>query len=181
MLNQEKKSPTFERPIPGQGLTAELGARPWQNPPEYTTVEEALEYYVPRLVNPEFMDDLLDVIETGLPLTTIADSMQNAGVMEGKHTIDVGILIMPVLIETMAYLAEEAGIEYEAGSNKTIDSDKISPSRIALVMQQIKDEEAEKPDPLEGAPIREDEPPQQEEGEEQPSGGLMSRRNTNGV
>jgi hypothetical protein len=181
MLNDVQNSPSFERPIPGQGLTAELGARPWQNPPQYNTVEEALDYYVPRLVNPEFMGDLLDVIETGLPLTTIAEAMQNAGVMEGKHTIDVGILIMPVLIETMAYLAEEAGIDYEAGSNKTIDSDKISPSRIALIMKEIKDEEGKEPDPLAGAPVREEEPPQQEESEEQSSGGLMSRRKTNGV
>jgi hypothetical protein len=81
----------------------------------------------------------------------------------------------------MAYLAEEAGIDYEAGSNKTIDSDKISPSRIALIMKEIKDEEGKEPDPLAGAPVREEEPPQQEESEEQSSGGLMSRRKTNGV
>jgi hypothetical protein len=167
--------PSFERPIPGQGLTHELGARPWQNPPQYNTVEEALDYYVPRLVNPEFTDQLLDVIETGLPLTTIAEAMQNAGVMEGKHTIDVGILVMPVLIETMAYIAEESDIEYVTGSNKTIDSDKISPTRIALAMKKANEESGKKPEP-EDTPMEE---PQQQE--EQPSGGLMSRRSTDGV
>ena len=174
MFNTEKKSPSFERPIPGQGLTAELGARPWQNPPEYSTVEEALDWYVPRLVNPEFIDDLLDVIETGLPLTTIADAMQNAGVMEGKHTIDVGILIMPVLIETMAYLAEEADIEYVSGSNKTIDSDLISPARIALAKKKMADKGQLMEEPKE-------EPVMEEPQQEQPSGGLMSRRSANGV
>lgn len=172
----EANSVSFERPIPGQGLTAELGARPWQNPPEYTTVEEALDYYVTRLVNPEFTENLLDVIETGLPLTTIADAMQNAGVMEGKHTIDVGILIMPVLIETMAYLAEEADIEYEAGSNKTIDSDLISPARIALAKKKMADKGQ-----LMEEPKEEEEPVMEEPQQEQPSGGLMSRRSANGV
>ena len=110
-------SPMLDAPIAGQSLTAELGNRPWQQPPQYKTVEEALEFYVPRLANPETLDDLFDVMETGVPLTTIANAMQSAGVMEGKHTLDVGILIMPVLIETMAYLAEEAEVEYTAGSN----------------------------------------------------------------
>ena len=30
---------SFDRPIPGMGLTHEVGARPWQNPTTYTTVE----------------------------------------------------------------------------------------------------------------------------------------------
>ena len=29
---------SFNAPIPGQSLTAELGARPWQHPPQYATV-----------------------------------------------------------------------------------------------------------------------------------------------
>ena len=117
-------TPSFDRPIPGMSLTAELGNRPWQQPPQYATVEEALQWYIPRLINPEMIDQLLDVIESGLPLTTIADAMQTGGVMEGKHSLDVGILIIPVLIETMAYLAEEAGIEYDEGSNIEADPDK---------------------------------------------------------
>ena len=28
-------------PYPGMSLTAELGARPWQNPPQFSTVDEA--------------------------------------------------------------------------------------------------------------------------------------------
>ena len=116
-------SPMIDAPIPGQSLTAELGNRPWQKPPQYNTVEEALEYYIPRLTDPDMLDDLFDVMETGIPLTTIANALQSAGVMEGKHTIDVGILVMPVLIETMAYLAEESDIEYTMGSGKPSDRD----------------------------------------------------------
>ena len=108
----ETPTPSFDRPIPGMSLTAELGNRPWQQPPQYSTVEEALQWYIPRLINPTLLEQLLDVMESGIPLTTIANSMQTGGVMEGKHSLDVGILIIPVLVETMAYLAEEAEIEY---------------------------------------------------------------------
>ena len=35
----ETKEPIFDAPIPGMSLTAELGGRPWQSPPQYATVE----------------------------------------------------------------------------------------------------------------------------------------------
>ena len=38
--------PKIDAPIAGQSLTAELGNRPWQQPPQYTTVEEALQFYM---------------------------------------------------------------------------------------------------------------------------------------
>jgi hypothetical protein len=169
--------PMIDAPIPGQSLTAELGNRPWQKPPQYNTVEEALEYYIPRLTDPDMLDDLFDVMETGIPLTTIANALQSAGVMEGKHTIDVGILIMPVLIETMAYLAEESDIEYTMGSGKTEDSSKPSDSAIGLAISKARQAVGE---PAEEPVVDEDvQTEEQEMGP--PSGGLMSRRMQDGV
>lgn len=165
--------PMIDAPIAGQSLTAELGNRPWQQPPQYTTVEEALQFYIPRLTNPEMLDDLLNVMETGVPLTTLANAIQSSGVMEGKHSLDVGILIMPVLMETMAYLAEEAGIEYEAGTNKRIGSDKPSNAAVARALAMVKKKK--------GKVSEEPEEVQTEMELEEPSGGLMSRRNTDGV
>lgn len=169
----EEASPSFDRPIPGQSLTAEVGSRPWQQPPQYTTVEEALDFYVPRLANPEIIENLYNVMESGIPLTTIAEAMQVAGVMEGKHSIDVGVLVMPVLIETMAYLAEEADIEYNVGSNKTEDTDEVSDSTMAAVKEKLnkKGITVEKPET-----VIEEEPQ-----EEKPTGGLMARRSKDGI
>jgi hypothetical protein len=166
--------PMIDAPIAGQSLTAELGNRPWQQPPQYTTVEEALQYYVPRLTHPEMLDDLFNVMETGIPLTTLANAIQSSGVMEGKHSLDVGILIMPVLMETMAYLAEESDIEYVAGTNKKIGSDKPSNAAIARAIAMVKKEQGESSEEPE-------EEMQTEMELEEPSGGLMSRRNTDGI
>ena len=91
--------PSFDAPIPGQSLTHELGARPWQQPAQYTTVEDALDYYIPRLESEEVTNQLLDVLEMGIPVTTVANTMQLGSVMEGKHSVDVGMLILPVLVE----------------------------------------------------------------------------------
>lgn len=137
MAQNYRKS--FNAPIPGQSLTAELGARPWQHPPQYNTVEEAMDFYAPRILEPQFRDQLVDVMELGIPLTTIANSLQSGGVMQGKHTIDVGILIMPVLIEMLSYVGDEEGIEYTIGTEmEDEDQDKFRDSTIAKAMRDVR-------------------------------------------
>ena len=92
----------MDAPIPGMGMTAPLGGRPWQQPPQMGTVEEAMEYYIKKLEDPDFVPELLTVIELGVPLTTLANTMQLASVMEGKHSVDVGMLVIPILVELMS-------------------------------------------------------------------------------
>lgn len=110
--------PNLDAPIPGQSLTHELGARPWQTPAQYTTVEEALDYYIPRFANDEVTEQLMDVLEMGVPVTTLANTIQLGGVMEGKHSVDVGMLVIPVLMELIMYMADSEGIEYNTGMEK---------------------------------------------------------------
>ena len=162
----------LDYPIPGQGMTAEVGSRPWQNPPQYTTVEQALEFYIPRLVSDDVYESLLDSMELGIPLTIMADSMQSTAVMQGLHTIDVGILAMPVIIEMLAYIGDDAGIEYNLGMDKPIDEDKISDTKIALAMKRMRERLPQKLDDREEMP---EEPEAMEEDTPQPSG-LMARR-----
>ena len=97
----QTKTPNFDAPIPGMGLTHELKARPWQNPPQYTTVDEVVEHYTSKMMSDDFSERLIDIMDMGIPLTTIANTIQISGVMEGKHTIDTGLLSLPVLIENM--------------------------------------------------------------------------------
>ena len=160
-------------PIAGMGLTHELGGRPWQKPPQYNTVEEALQYYIPRFSNPKLMEDLLDVMELGIPLTVIADTMQSGATMEGVHTVDVGLLLIPVLIEMMAYIGDEAGIEYDLGLEERIDDDEISQTKIALAIKRLKEKMPEEFERTED----EDTDTTEEVEEETPElGGLMARR-----
>ena len=101
----------FDAPIPGESLTAELGSRPWQSPAQFPTVEQALDYYIPRLQSDEVSEQLLDVLEMGIPVTTVANSMRLGAVMEGKHSVDVGMLILPVLVELIMLIGDTAGVK----------------------------------------------------------------------
>ena len=162
---------SLNRPIPGMGMTAEVGSRPWQSPPQYKTVEDALDFYIPRLTEESFNDQLLDVMEMGIPLTTIASSIQLAGVMQGKHTVDVGVLVMPVLIEMMAFIGDDADIEYVTGTEDDKDTDSVSSSKIALAMKAMKERLPEALEQNDSEDIEET-----PEEIEQPTSGLMSRR-----
>jgi hypothetical protein len=90
--------------------------------------------------------------------------------MEGKHSIDVSILILPVIMELIAYVADEAGIEYDMGTSKSIDQDIIPESKMELALSKIKNKSTavKKEEPMvEPEAVPEENP--------QPSG-LMARR-----
>jgi|TARA_R110000868_G_scaffold15613_2_gene70998 hypothetical protein len=160
----------FDAPIAGQSLTAELGARPWQQAPMYATVEEAFEYYATRLTDPAINDSLFDTLEMGTPVGPVAEILVQSGAMEGKHSIDVSILILPVIMELIAYVADEAGIEYDMGTSKSIDQDIIPESKMELALSKIKNK---------STTVKEEEPMVEPEAvpEENPQpSGLMARR-----
>jgi len=110
-----RETSDFDAPIPGQGLTSELGSRPWQTPPEFTTLEEGVDFYVSRIVQPKMAAQLLDIIEMKIPLTAIAETLTLGGVMQGLHTVDVGVLVNPILVELMEGLAKNAEVPYIVG------------------------------------------------------------------
>tara|TARA_R100000388_G_scaffold8448_1_gene7660 strand:+ start:559 stop:1032 length:474 start_codon:yes stop_codon:yes gene_type:complete len=120
----------FDAPIPGQSLTHELGARPWQQPAQLTNIDDVVNYYMARMTTEEFMEQLIDVLELGIPVTSLANIVQLNGVMEGKHSIDAGILVGPLLIELIMMLAESAGIDYVSGLEDP-NKDKTSDIKLA--------------------------------------------------
>lgn len=158
----------FDAPIPGMSLTHELGARPWQTPAQFPTVDEAIEYYMSSMATEEFMDQIIEVLEMGVPVTTIANSMQLSSVMEGKHTVDVGMLVVPVLMEMIMMLGDSANIEYETGLTNP-DAGKPRDSQLAKYAMKYKEK-------LKDTDVEEvKEEPVKEEEEDKPTG-LMARR-----
>ena len=160
-----RKTPAFDAPIPGQSLTSEPKNRPWRNPPQLDTVEDAMEYYLPKLSSPEIAPRLLDVIERGIPLTSLAETIVTGGAMQGVHSIDVGILINPILVEFMKGMADIAEVEYNLGDKDK--DEEPDPQLLQLAMKELKESE----DVIEQASTD----TQEEMIEEEPQG-LMARR-----
>ena len=160
---------SFDRPIPGMGMTFEVGSRPWQTPPELTTVEQATNYYVERMNTDQFKAQLVDVIEMGVPLATLANTIQLASVMEGVHSVDVGMLVIPIIVELLMTIAEAEGVQYQTGMEG------METERPTAVSRIINDKMNELRAPTEDIGIEEPQVELQQEEQPQPMG-LMARR-----
>lgn len=159
----------FDAPIPGQSLTFELGSRPWQQAPQMATVDDAIEYYMERMSSDEFMNQLMDVLELDVPITSIVNTMQLNSVMDGVHSVDVGVLVSPLLIEMIMYMADMAKVEYVSGLEKPDTSDKLAPTKVAKMMSKFKQE-------VEDVDIQEESSVETQEEETEEPKGLMARR-----
>lgn len=164
------EQPSFDAPIPGMSLTAELGARPWQSPAQLVNVDEVVEYYLERMSLEDFSDQLVDVMEMGVPVTDIANTLQLGGVMEGVHSIDTGILVIPLLIEMMMLIGDSAGVKYDSGLESNPNKDKMRKSKADKILRKLELKIDEKEDT-----------PKKEMIEDKPEmdipTGLMARRN----
>jgi hypothetical protein len=134
MMDKEAPAVPVDFPIPGQSLTAPLGERPWQGPPRFTTVEKTLEYYIPKLTSDRMAGQALDLLESGVPVDTLVDTIQLGGVMEGIHSVDVGILASPILAEVIHQMAKSAGVKHKIVGEE-IDPNIPDSSEISMAMK----------------------------------------------
>ena len=71
MLDKNTPKPALDAPIPGQSLTAPLGDRPWQKPAKFPTPEQALAFYVDRIGQDRQINQIVDLLELGVPVDTL--------------------------------------------------------------------------------------------------------------
>ena len=143
-------SAQIQAPIPGQSLTTELGSRPWEKPARFTIPEEAMNYYLERFSDPERAAEMMDILESGFPVTNLIDGITMGGVMEGLHSIDVSIIIAPALYEFVTTLADSAEVEYKTGltvdeqdqvTDDTIIAQAKDTSKTDELVEQVQTEE----------------------------------------
>ena len=129
----------FRGPVPGQAMTAGEKSRPWFNPPKFNTVEEGMEFYLDTLSTQEQSTKLFSVIRTGIPITTITETITTGGVMEGYHTIDVALLLNPIIVEFIKGMCDVAGVEYTLDSTIP-EEDKVNMTAFREVIKEQLDE-----------------------------------------
>ena len=125
----------FLAPTPGMSLTKEPGNRPWERPPKYPDAEDALEYYIDSLSSPAMINNMFDILERGFPVTVLVDTMVLTGVMQGLHTIDVGVLLSPALYQFIVGIADMQNIEFKTG----LTSDKEDTTVINDAIREVEE------------------------------------------
>ena len=172
----------FDRPIPGQSQTTPPKAAPFDRPPDVTDPREALELHLDNLMKDGAMDDVLFFLEEGLDLVTLVEGIARSAVMEGIHSVDISLIIAPVLHEFIKGAALRAGIEFEEGFENKKAKQAITysrnVSRAKRMMSELRGEDTPDPMSLEDTEMPETEQDVEAPMEEpvEPQQGLMQRR-----
>lgn len=132
----------LEAPIPGQSLTSEPRNYPWERPPATVDPNEAIVHYIEKISREDVTDDILDILQTGMPVGTLTDIMLTGGVMNGIHTVDMSLIIAPVVHEYILTVADAAGIEYKEffsdAEEKEAENKKAAVSSVLDVLKSNK-------------------------------------------
>jgi hypothetical protein len=98
--------------IPGMSLTTEPGNRPWEQPPQYTTLDQVVAYYAEKLTTEEAVDSLLLAMENNIALMRLTQGIIKMGIMNGIHTVDLGFVATPIIIELMKTIGDMNDVGY---------------------------------------------------------------------
>jgi hypothetical protein len=128
-------------PIPGMSLTSEPRNVPWENPPMHTTVEEAISYYTEKLLDPEMEDSIIDVLDNKVDIETIADHLITSSVMNGMHSLDVGILVNPVVRELVMLVADSTDTPYVESYKQQEKGNRVPRSMARQIVRQAMQEQ----------------------------------------
>ena len=176
----------FERPIPGESLTTTPKGASYEIPPEVTDPYEAIERHLVNLTEDGAMEDIMFFLEQGVDLQTLTEGILRSAVMEGIHSIDVSLIIGPVIFEFIRGVALRGGVDFNEGLDdpetqraimvkrdevraaKILGEMKIGGKKATDLMSLEDTEVAKTEEPVEEMPM--------EETEESPAQGLMARR-----
>tara|TARA_Y100000289_G_C3925249_1_gene152890 strand:+ start:43 stop:564 length:522 start_codon:yes stop_codon:yes gene_type:complete len=131
----------FDRPIPGSSLTSPKGKYPYEQPPEMTEVKDVFNFYMEKVADDETIDDFAMICEMGVPLKPIVRSIITSQQMKGKHSIDTGLMVAPILHEFLKQAIEATGVtvkDDDRDYKKEAEQRELQKFK-ALTMKYIKD------------------------------------------
>lgn len=162
----------FDAPIPGQSLTLPPKNYAWERPPEITDPELAIQYHLEKLSRPETVEAVLTYIEAlEVDISTFTKGYLRMHVAEGIHSIDVSLVIAPIIHEFIKQVATVAGVDVDDGFEDKTQKERMETKRRELAAKRELKKLGFKP-----KEIVKNMPEEVEETKEEPaSRGLMSR------
>ena len=112
-MDQFKEAPNnpFDAPIPGQGLTDKPGNYGWEHPPQFTDTSEAADFVWDKLTKPEFAEQVIAMLDSGIPVEAIGRIIIFSGFIEGKWNPDVAFVIAEPVMKMIAAMGIQGGVK----------------------------------------------------------------------
>ena len=141
----------FDAPIPGSNYAADTKNYPWHRPPDITEYDEAVDYMIRKLDDPDENELVFSLLEIDTQLTTVVSTLLMQGISRGKFPIDLAILMAGPLARYISILADSQDIKYEVGIEDT-DRISITPTSLKVALGIIDtDDEVLPEEPVEEA------------------------------
>ena len=121
----EQEYDDFNTPTPGESLTAETKAWPWDNPPLYPSFEEAIDKTMEKMFEPRNANKIATMLEAGISVEALARMTVFSGFSEGKFTPDVGMLMAKNVYQAVLVIGEQAGVKNMKLDSSEKDSDDL--------------------------------------------------------
>ena len=101
----------FDSSVPGQSLTDTPGNYPWEHPPQFTDPEEVTEYLWVTMHQKQFTEQLIAMLDAGVPVEAIGRTVLFGGFMEGKFSPDLAFIITEPVMKMIAAIGINGGVE----------------------------------------------------------------------
>ena len=108
---READNNPFDAPVPGQGLTDKPGNYPWEHPPQYTDTSEAADFIWDKISEPKFAEQIIAMLDAGIPVEAIGRIIIFTGFAEGKWTPDVAFIIAEPVMKMIAAVGIHGGVK----------------------------------------------------------------------
>ena len=101
----------FGAPVPGQSLTQPPKTMPYEHPPQFVKIEDAMNFMMGQLTSQQFMPQLLQMLEAKMPIEAIVRSLLFTGFASGKWTVNLAMLMYKPLMLAIIAIAHRSGIK----------------------------------------------------------------------
>ena len=112
-MDQLKEAPNnpFDAPVPGQSMTDKPGSAAWEHPPQYTNTADAADFVWDQLSTPEFAQQVIAMLDAGIPVEAIGRIILFGGFTEGKWTPDVAFIIAEPVMKMIVAVGLQGGVK----------------------------------------------------------------------
>ena len=138
---KEGQDNPFDAPVPGQGLTDTPGNYPWEHPPLYTDTSEAADFVWDRLHRPEFAEQMIAMLDAGIPVEALGRIIIFNGFIQRKWTPDIAFIIAEPIMKMIATMGMKAGVKNIRMSMEDITNKEAIKS---IVKTKLSNEDTEK-------------------------------------
>ena len=141
----------LERPVPGQSLTNDPeNPAPYEKPPQYTKLADALDYYFATFTEEGTYEKLLSTIAGGMPIMELVQIFLYQGFEDGLFNPDLMMLLAEPLAYMLAALCEREDIDFVITSDVDEEEEVEPTGMMQQAMSQIKDVGTEEvlPEPI---------------------------------